>query len=81
LLAGQIYIKISTAGRKKTYEKNFWACFWNLRPQNRPNYGFLLQNYVQKQKSASLKFVTGVQKNFGVSHAACGPQFGHACYR
>ncbi len=33
----------------------------------------------KKQKSASLKFVTGAKKNFGGPHAARGPQFGHAC--
>ncbi len=49
-------------GPQKTYQKKFWACFLNLRPQNRPHYGVLLQNYAQKQKSASLKFVTGSGK-------------------
>jgi hypothetical protein len=34
-----------------------------------------LQNSVQKQGTAFLKYVTGAAKNFG------GRQFGHACYR
>ncbi len=62
-------------GAAKNLTKKILLVFLNFKPKNRPNYSVFLQNYVQKQGSTSLKFVTGAAKNFG------GPQFDHACYR
>jgi hypothetical protein len=56
----------------KNLSKKFGLVFLFLSQKNRPIYGVLLQNYVQKQKSASLKFVTWAAKKLWM--AACGPR-------
>ncbi len=57
--------------------KNFGFVFLNFKPKNNLNYGVLLQNYVQKQKSASLKFVTGASKKTLKCHSLAMPGIDH----